>query len=199
VNDSVGIEQKRRGRPRSEKRRKAILDAAIELLLARGLEAVSMDELADHAGVSKATIYRWWPTKETLALDALYHEWDTFRPSLPDTGSLRGDLLALVRPWVRRARKRPYGRVVAALVEETHSDPEFAKLYHERFVNPRRDPARAVLKRAIERREMREDTDLELTLDLLYGPLFHRLLHAHAPLSDRFVEGVVDATLAAVT
>jgi AcrR family transcriptional regulator len=158
-----------------------------------------MDELADHAGVSKATIYRWWPTKETLALDALYHEWDTFRPSLPDTGSLRGDLLALVRPWVRRARKRPYGRVVAALVEETHSDPEFAKLYHERFVNPRRDPARAVLKRAIERREMREDTDLELTLDLLYGPLFHRLLHAHAPLSDRFVEGVVDATLAAVT
>ena len=199
MNHSVGIERKRRGRPRSEERRKAILDAAIELLLARGLEAVSMDELADHAGVSKATIYRWWPTKETLALDALYHEWDTFRPSLPDTGSLRGDLLALVRPWVRRARKRPYARVVAALVEETHSDPEFAKLYHERFVNPRRDPARAVLKRAIERREIREDTDLELTLDLLYGPLFHRLLHAHAPLSDRFVEGVVDATLAAVT
>ena len=199
MNHSVGIERKRRGRPRSEERRKAILDAAIELLLARGLEAVSMDELADHAGVSKATIYRWWPTKETLALDALYHEWDTFRPSLPDTGSLRGDLLALVRPWVRRARKRPYARVVAALVEETHSDPEFAKLYHERFVNPRRDPARAVLKRAIERREIREDTDLELTLDLLYGPLFHRLLHAHAPLSDRFVEGVVGATLAAVT
>jgi AcrR family transcriptional regulator len=198
VNDSVGIEQKRRGRPRSEQRRRAILDAAIELLLAQGLQGVSMDEVADHAGVSKATIYRWWPSKETLALDALYHQWDTFRPSLPDTGSLRGDLLALVRPWVRRARKRPYARVVAALVEETHTDPEFAKLYHERFVNPRRDPARAVLERAIERDEIPEDTDVELALDLLYGPLFHRLLHAHAPLSDRFVEGVVDATLAAI-
>jgi AcrR family transcriptional regulator len=198
VNDSVGTEQKRRGRPRSEKRRQAILDAAIELLLAQGLQAVSMDEVADHAGVSKATIYRWWPSKETLALDALYHEWDTFRPSLPDTGSLRGDLLALVRPWVRQARKRPYARVVAALVEETHNDPEFAKLYHERFVNPRRDPARAILKRAIERNEIPGGTNVELALDLLYGPLFHRLLHAHAPLSDRFVEDVVDATLAAI-
>jgi AcrR family transcriptional regulator len=157
-----------------------------------------MDEVAERAGVSKATIYRWWPTKETLALDALYHEWDTFQPSLPDTGSLRGDLLALVRPWARRARKRPYARVVAALVEETHTDPAFARLYHERFVNPRRDPARAVLRRAIERDEISKDTDIELTLDLMYGALFHRLLHAHARLSDRFVEDVVDATLAGV-
>jgi len=192
-------EKKSRGRPRSEKARQAILDAAIELLIAHGLEAVSMDEVADHAGVSKATIYRWWPTKETLALDALYHEWDTFQPSLPDTGSLRGDLLALVWPWVRRARKRPYARVVAALVEETHTDPAFAALYHERFVNPRRDPARAVLRRAIERDEISKDTDIELTLDLIYGALFHRLLHAHAPLSNRFVEDVIDATLAGLT
>jgi AcrR family transcriptional regulator len=198
VNTSAGGEKKRRGRPRSAERRQAILDAAIELLLVQGLQAVSMDEVADHAGVSKATIYRWWPTKETLALDALYQEWDTFRPSPPDTGSLRGDLLALVRPWVRRARKRPYARVVAALVEETHTDPEFAELYHERFVNPRRDPARAILERAIERDEIPEDTNVELTLDLIYGPLFHRLLHAHAPLSDRFVEDVIDATLAAI-
>jgi AcrR family transcriptional regulator len=196
VSDSVPIEQKGRGRPRSEKARRAILNAAIELLLAQGLDAVSMDEVADHAGVSKATIYRWWPTKETLALDALYHEWDTFRPSLPDTGSLRGDLLALIRPWVRRARKRPYARVVAALIEETHTDPEFAKLYHERFVTPRRAPAGAVLERAIERGEIAADSDVELTLDLIYGALFHRLLHGHAPLDNRFVEDVVDATLA---
>ena len=198
MNDPVVAQQKRRGRPRSETARQAILDAAIELLLARGLRTVSMDEVAEHAGVSKATIYRWWPTKETLALDALFHEWDTAPPSLPDTGSLRGDLLALVRPWIRRARKRPYARVVAALVEETHTDPEFAKLYHERFVNPRRDPARALLRRAIERDQIPHDTKLEVTLDLLYGALFHRLLHAHAPLSDRFVEDVVDATLAAL-
>ena len=88
-----------RGRPRSEKAHKAILDAAAELLLARGLSAVSMDAVAERAGVSKATIYRWWPTKETLALDALYTEWAAARPHPRDTGSLRGDLLSLLRPW----------------------------------------------------------------------------------------------------
>jgi AcrR family transcriptional regulator len=199
MSEPTTTEKSARGRPRSEKARQAILDAAIELLLAQGLEAVSMDEVAQRAGVSKATIYRWWPTKQTLALDALYHEWDTFRPSLPDSGTLRADLLAITRPWIRRARERPYARVVAALVEETHTDPAFAKLYHERFVNPRRDPARAVLKRAIERGQIPKETDIELALDLIYGALFHRLLHAHAPLTNRFLENVIDATLTGVT
>src|SRR5689334_71448 len=111
-----------RGRPRSEKAHKAILDAAAELLLARGLSAVSMDAVAERAGVSKATIYRWWPTKETLALDALYHEWAAVPPAR-DTGSLRGDLLSLLRPWARLASKRPYGRVIAALITEAQTDP----------------------------------------------------------------------------
>jgi len=90
MTDPAAIAAPRRGRPRSEKARQAILHAAAELLLNHGLGAVSMDTVAERAGVSKATIYRWWPTKETLALDALYHEWDTAQPSLPDTGSLRG-------------------------------------------------------------------------------------------------------------
>src|SRR4051812_33496666 len=89
----------RRGRPRRETARQAILQAAAELLVADGLDAVSMDAVADRAGVSKATIYRWWPTKETLALDALHDEWSGADPD-PDTGTLRGDLLALLRPWV---------------------------------------------------------------------------------------------------
>src|ERR1039458_10796037 len=87
-----------RGRPRSERARKAILEAAAELLLARGLSAVSMDAVAEQAGVSKATIYRWWPTKETLALDVLYTEWAAARPHPRDTGTLRGGLLALFWP-----------------------------------------------------------------------------------------------------
>src|SRR6266516_6389447 len=117
-----------RGRPRSEKAQNAILEAAAELLLEQGLAAVSMDAVAARAGVSKATIYRWWPTKETLALDALFHEWET-APTLPNTGSLRGDLLALLRPWVRRLRSRPYGRVIAALLAEAHADPAFGEQY----------------------------------------------------------------------
>jgi AcrR family transcriptional regulator len=185
-----------RGRPRSEKARQAVLEAAADLLLENGLAAVSMDAVAARAGVSKATIYRWWPTKEALALDALYNEWAV--PPSRDTGSLRGDLLSLLRPWVRLAGRRPYGRAIAALVAEAQTDPGFAREYRARFLTPRRELARAVLRRAIDRGEIPASTKIEVALDLLYGPLYHRLLHGHAPLDDRFVRDVVDTALGGI-
>ena len=187
-----------RGRPRSEKARKAIMDAAAELLLARGLSAVSMDAVAERAGVSKATIYRWWPTKESLALDALYTEWATVQPGPRDTGTLRGDLLSLLRPWARLATSKPYGRVIGALVTEAQTDPAFAAEYQQRVVEPRRDQARAIFRRAIERAEISPDTKIEVAVDMVYGPLYHRLLHGHAPLNDRFVRDVVDLALGGI-
>jgi AcrR family transcriptional regulator len=188
-------ETPRRGRPRSEKARLAILESAAELLLAQGLSAVSMDAVAERAGVSKATIYRWWPTKETLALDALYNEWSAARPRARDTGTLRGDLMSLMRPWARLAGSRPYGRVIAALITEARTDPAFAEEYRTRFLEPRRDQARAIFRRAIERGEIPADTKVEVALDVLWGPLYHRLLHGHAPLNERFVRDVVDTVL----
>ena len=187
-----------RGRPRSEKARTAILAAAAELLLARGLSAVSMDAVAERAGVSKATIYRWWPTKESLALDALYTEWAAARPYPRDTGTLRGDLFSLLRPWVRLASSRPYGRVIAALLTEAQTDPVFAAEYRQRVLEPRRDQGRAIFRRAIERGEIPADTKIEVALDLLYGPFYHRLLHGHAPLNDRVVRDVIDLALSGI-
>jgi AcrR family transcriptional regulator len=184
-----------RGRPRSEKAHKAVLEAAAELLLERGLSAVSMDAVAERAGVSKATIYRWWPTKETLALDALYTEWAAAAPDPRDTGSLRGDLLALLGPWARLVGSRPYARVIAALVTEARTDPAFDAEYQQRVVEPRRDQARPIFQRATVRGEIPADTDIEVALDLIYGPLYHRLLHGHAPLNDQFVEDVVDMAM----
>jgi AcrR family transcriptional regulator len=194
MNDAVIAAPPRRGRPRSEKARSAILAAAAELLLERGLMAVSMDAVAARAGVSKATIYRWWPTKESLALDVLYHEWASV-PAARDTGSLRGDLLSLLLPWARLVVSRPYGRMIAALLTETQTDPAFAREYGARFVEPRRDQARAVFRRAIERGEIPADTKIELALDLLYGPIYHRLMQGHAPPDDPFVRDVIDTVL----
>ena len=184
-----------RGRPRSEKARKAILEAAVELLLARGLTSVSMDAVAEKAGVSKATIYRWWPSKETLALDALYTEWTATSPAPRDTGTLRGDLLALLRPWARVVGQQPHARIIAALLSEAQSDAAFAEEYRHRVVEPRRELAKEVFLRAIGRAEIAADTNLEVALDLIYGPLYHRLLHGHAKLTDRFVQEVVDMVL----
>jgi AcrR family transcriptional regulator len=192
-------EARGRGRPRSERAQKAILAAAIELLLEHGLHAMSMDAVAERAGVSKATIYRWWPSKELLALDALATEWQVTAPDATrDTGSLRGDLLARLRPWLRQLRDKPYGRVVAGLVATAQADAEFAELYLERFVRPRREAMRPVLLRAVERGEIPTNTDLEIALDLIYGPIYHRMLHGHAPLDERFARNVVDTIIAGI-
>jgi AcrR family transcriptional regulator len=188
------VEPRRRGRPRSDKAQNAILEAASELLLAPDGDTVSMDAVAERAGVSKATIYRWWRSKETLTLDALYNEWATV-PPVRDTGTLEGDLLSLLRPWVRVVTRRPYGRVLARLITEAHTDSHFAQEYQARFLQPRRDAGREVFARAIERGELAPDVDVEVALDLLYGPLYHRILQGHAPLNDRFARQVVDAAL----
>lgn len=181
-----------RGRPRSEPARQAIVAAATDLMLARGVSAVSVDAIAVQAGVSKATIYRWWPTKETLALDALYEQLAEPFPDPPDTGTLRGDLAALLGGWTDRARRRPYGRVIGALLTEAATDAAFARLYRERFVEPRRAQARTVFSRAMTRGEISADTDVEAAIDLLYGPLYHRLLHGHAALSRDFATYIAD-------
>jgi AcrR family transcriptional regulator len=186
---------RRPGRPRSERARLAILRAAADLLLDEGAAQVSMDAVAERAGVSKATIYRWWPSKERLALDALL-EWAATGISPRDTGSLRADLLSLVRPWVREIRRRPFARVIAELLTEAQSDPAFAEDYRRHFVEPRRAPMRAAFERAIARGEVPADLDVEVALDLVYGPVYHRLLHGHAPLTDRFAASVVDLALA---
>jgi AcrR family transcriptional regulator len=181
----------RRGRPRSETARKAILRSAGELLLARDLNSISMDAVAEHAGASKATIYRWWPSKELLALDALFSEWEPASPRTHDTGTLEGDLNALIGPWAMQLARKPYARVIAALITKAQNDPEFAEQYHARFVEPRRDQARVIFARAIDRGEIPPDTDVEIALDVLYGPIYHRVLHGHAKLTDAFTRTIV--------
>jgi AcrR family transcriptional regulator len=192
-----GDTTRRPGRPRSERARQAILRAAADLLLDEGTAQVSMDAVAERAGVSKATIYRWWPSKERLALDALL-QWSATGSSPRDTGSLRSDLLALVRPWVREIRRRPFARVIAALLTEAQSDPAFAEDYRRHFVEQRRTPMRAAFERAIARGEAPADLDVEVALDLIYGPVYHRLLHGHAQLTDRFATSVIDLALAGI-
>jgi AcrR family transcriptional regulator len=184
-------EAARRGRPRSEEADRAILAAATELLAERGLAGMSIEEVAARAGVGKSTIYRRWPTRGALALDAFLAEFSSQLPA-PDTGSLRSDLRAALRAWVRAVTKTRAGRMLAGLLAEAQRDPQLGAAWRERVMEPLRAAHRVIVERAAERGEIAPGTDPDLVLDLLFGPAYHRLLNRHRPLSDNFVRGVAD-------
>jgi AcrR family transcriptional regulator len=186
-----------RGRPRSERSHRAILEAANEILEERGFVDLTMDEVAERGGVSKATIYRWWPTKGMLVFEAFSANFLARQP-LPDTGSLRGDLLSSLRGWIRTVRGTVTGRTLVGLIAEVQRDPELAEIWRERFVTRVRAQHRLIVDRALERGEVSPDVDPDVMLDLLFGSAYHRLLQSHLPLTDRFAQAVVDTVVAGV-
>jgi len=188
----------RRGRPRSEEADRAILSAATQLLAEGGLGGMSMEEVAARAGVGKATVYRRWPSRGALALDAFLAEFTQQQP-LPDTGTFRGDLLAALRAWIRSVTATPAGRMLAGLVAEAQRDPELAAAWRDRVIGPLRASNTILVRRAIGRGEIPADTDADVVLDLLFGSAYHRLLQGHRPLTDQFARRVVDVIVSGVT
>lgn len=186
-----------RGRPLSAETERAILQATTELLAERGLAATTIEEIAARAHVGKASVYRRWTSKGTLAFDAFVAEFLDRQPD-PDTGNLRDDLLGLLRSWVRAVRQPATGRTLKGLIAEVQRDPELAEAWRDRFVGRLRATHLVVLQRAIDRGELAPEANTGLLLDLLYGPAYHRLLHGHLPLNDAFVEDLVAAIMAAV-
>jgi AcrR family transcriptional regulator len=197
MTESVAPTAAPRGRPRSERAHQAILDATNEILEERGFVDLTMDEVAQRAGVSKPTIYRRWPTKGMLVFEAFSADFLTRQP-LPDTGSLRGDLLAALRAWIRVVKGTVTGRTLRGLIAEVQRDPELAEIWRERFIGPVRAHHRTMVDRGIDRGEVSQSADPDVMLDLLYGPAYHRLLQSHLPLSDRFAQAVVDTLVAGV-
>jgi AcrR family transcriptional regulator len=180
-----------RGRPRSAEADRAIMTAAVDLLAERGLAAMSIEEVAARAGVGKTTIYRRWPSKGLLALDAFVRSFGAQQP-LPDTGTLRGDLAAALQAWVHAVTRTPAGRMLTGLIAEAQHDPELRGPWRDRVLEPLRTQHRIMLDRAIARGEIPPTVDGEVVLDLLFGAAQHRLLLGHLPLTDDFVGTVVD-------
>ena len=186
-----------RGRPFSDTTERAILQATTELLAERGLAAMTIEEVAARAHVSKASVYRRWASKGTLAFDAFVADFLARQP-VPDTGTIRGDLLGALRAWLRVLKQGATARTLKGLIAEVQRDAELADAWRERFVGPVRARHLVLVRRAIDRGELRPDVNTGFVLDLLYGPAYHRLLHGHLPLSDAFAEDVVDVIMAAV-
>ena len=186
-----------RGRPRSQEADRAILTAAADLLAERGLAAMSIEEVAARAGVGKATIYRRWPSKGLLALDAFVVSFREEQPA-PDTGTLRGDLLAALHTWVRAVTQTPMGPMLAGLIAEAQHDPELRGAWRDRVLEPLRGQHLIMLDRAMVRGEIAVSVDRDVVLDLFFGAAEHRLLLGHLPMTDRFIADVVDVILSGI-
>lgn len=186
---AAGYSQKgkrRPGRPRSEHARLAILRSTLKILGQNGFSEFKIEEVAERAAVGKATVYRWWPNKGALIADAFASS-ITGKLHFPDTGSVYSDMSQQMRQLIKVFRSRR-GRIVSAILAAGQSDGDLIRAFRERFLLPRRNEAYRTLRRAIARGELRKDTDLDLLLDSLYGPIYMRFLIQHDQLTTEFVE-----------
>jgi AcrR family transcriptional regulator len=187
--------QRRPGRPRERSYDQAILDAALEILNARGYAGLTIDGVAARAGVGRPTIYRRWPSKPALVIAALTQSLGI--TPVPDSGRLRDDLIAFQRDQVRMMDAPGSRRITAGLVADLVADPELAERYLGDYVGMRRSVVYQALQRGIDRGELRPDADLALVYDMLIGPLLLRSLVGGERLGRAIAEQTVDAVLGA--
>ncbi|MEV6100999.1 TetR/AcrR family transcriptional regulator [Nocardia sp. NPDC051981] len=182
------------GRRRNEATRQAILDASLRLLGESDGAPVTIDAIARAAGVGKQTVYRWWPSKGAVLLDALT-ERSALEVPPPDSGSLRTDLRTLMEATFRGAQRSSTAPALRTLVREAAHDPHLAELLRT-FTAQRRAAVRAVLERGRLRGELPADADLDLLVDQFYGVFWYRFILGHAPLDDTLAERLTDSMLA---
>src|SRR5271167_3056281 len=181
------------GRPRSEHSRLAILRSTLHLLQRTSFPELTIEAIAADAGVGKTTVYRWWPNKGALVVDAFASS-TAHQLHFPDTGSVYRDMSLQMNQFLGILRTRR-GRIVAALLGAGQSDPELLEAFRERFLRPRRQEAYKTLRRGIERGELPKRLDLDLVLDILYGAIYMRFLIRHDELSENYVKEVCRVVL----
>jgi AcrR family transcriptional regulator len=186
-------ERPRRGRGRrpAAEVREEILEASAALLLDEGMAGFTIEKVAKLSGASKMTIYKWWPSKGALALDGYFHRVDP-QLEIPDTGDIEADLRTQLHTFLRVIRDSPAGRVIGELIGQAQSDPDLKTAYLDRYSGPRRTKAVAAMETAKSRGQLRATLDAETVVDQLWGSCYHRLLLPNQPLTDEFVDALVD-------
>jgi AcrR family transcriptional regulator len=182
------------GRPRSDASRSAILKAAYAILRESGFAGFTVEGVAARAGAGKATIYRWWKTKGTLAIEAFLAALAPRMDASDDTDSAIADLRTHVHHAAGVYRGRT-GQLLRELIALGQEDTATSKVLRTDFIEPRRQAALRLLRRAQQSGELPQRTDIDVLADALWGPIFHRLLVTRMPIDRNFVEKLLDLVL----
>lgn len=177
------------GRPRSEASKTAILNATIDLLEESGYSNLTIEAIAARAGVGKATIYRWWPNKSILVLDAFLMSTES-RLNFQENTSIRENFRQQLHT-LANVFNGILGRTVVALVAETGTDSEIAKAFYTYYLKPRREDAILILERAIAQGEIQAGINLDVVSDMLYGPVYFRILIYKKKVDSKFIDTLV--------
>ena len=188
--EAVAPARRGRGRRPADDVRRDILSAAGTLLLGEGMANFTIERVAATAGVSKMSIYKWWPSKGALALDGYFNAVANTL-AFPDTGDIEADLLTQLRAFVHLTADTPAGRIVAELIGQAQTDPDLAAAFRQHYSGPRRELAVEVMQRAQRRGQLRADVDPRIVVDQLWGACYHRLLIPDEPLTEEFATGLV--------
>lgn len=183
-----------RGRRPAAEVRAAVLAAAGRILLGDGMQAVTFDRVAAEAGSSKTTLYKWWPSPGALAAEAYFAQSRQVL-GFADTGDVRADLIAQLDAFVRWLKDDGAEKPVSELIGAAQMDPSLARAWSQSYALPRRELARERLRVAQRQGQLREDADLDIIVDQLWGACYHRLLVLKVPFDASIVERLVDHAL----
>ena len=194
--EAVVAQPARLGRKRDHTRDQEILDAALEVLAEAGYEGMTVDMVAARAKAGKATVYRRWPSKSELVIEAVScmkrSEYDL--DELPDTGTLRGDLVAMIRPHsVEDVEQRM--QVMGGLVSMLSRDPHLADAVNEAITAPRAEVNRRLMQRAMDRGEIRADSDIETVAHIGPSMAAYRVLMLRKPVDREFLVSMIDGVV----
>jgi AcrR family transcriptional regulator len=187
-----GTIHRNRGRPRDEDAKKRILEAALEMLEEFGFASTTAEGIAERAGTSKATVYRWWPDKNAVIIEALGEAAAQELP-LPDTGDLNEDVRLQLRNFLNLLTGR-HGRMFKAFIVAAQNDREVAETFQTIWREPRRRSVRIGLER-YRTKALRENVDLDVVLDVMCGPLYYRLLLGSEAISADYTDALADILL----
>jgi AcrR family transcriptional regulator len=180
-------------RRRNARSHAAIVDATNQLLIEVGYGQLTIEGVAARAGVGKATVYRWWPSKAALAIEAMSRGLDGRSPA--ETGDLRQDLLAAVRRAIHLLARSPEGAIIPALAADMMRDQALAKQFREQILLPRRSVVTGIVRRAVDRGELPANLDIGLLMDVYAGAVFYRVVVSGAPVNEHLAEQLVGLLL----